>query len=598
MLRQINVDPVDTDPGIFRVISDTRDSEPTLESSEINSEMLSGPDVPESATETRRSSRSTFSIPPERYGFDAFSAEEFCVDDPKSWEDAMNSQLKNKWKDATDKEYNSLMRHNAWTLCELPAGRNVVSNRWVFRTKTDESGEACRFKARLVAKGFSQKYGTDYLETFAPVVRHDSIRCLISIAVNRGMLLHQFDVETAFLNGKLDETIFMKQPEGYIVEGKENLVCKLSCSLYGLKQSPRCWNFVLKDQLLDMGLNCSENDPCVYEGIIDSERVMLAVYVDDMILAATSENVIKHAHKLFLDRFDVKYIGPLRYFLGVRIVHHPNSILLVQDRYAENVVKKFRMDDSFPVSTPMEAGSVLVKRTEGDKEFDPFIYQSAIGCLLYLSNFTRPDLCFAVHKLAQFSKDPSEVHWKAVKRVLSYLKGTLKLGIKFEKECIGNIIVVFCDADFAGDLQDRKSTSGHVLFNGKCPISWLCQKQSITALSTAEAEYVSLCEAAKKIVWTRRLFTDLNCPQTEPTIVYEDNKAAIAISLASPGENPKVKHIALRYHYTRDCIENRVIKLEYCSSQEMTADIFTKPLPKDTFLRLRNSLGLCTINEI
>ena len=264
------------------------------------------------------------------------------------------------------------------------------------------------------------------------------LRTLISIAVNRGMLLHQFDVETDFLNGKLDEVIYMHQPPGYAVAGKENLVCRLNCSLYGLKQSPRCWNFVLNEQLLNMGFRCSENDPCIYEGTIDDESVLLAVYVDDMILAASSEKIIKRAHELFLDRFDIKHIGPLRYFLGVRVVHNSNSISLVQDKYADNILNRFNMRDCVPISTPMETGAVLLKRCADEKKFDSFIYQSAIGSLLYLSNFTRPDLCFSVHKLAQFLKDPSVTHWKALKRVLAHLKGTLNLGITlvpFRRRC-------------------------------------------------------------------------------------------------------------------------------------------------------------------
>ena len=451
------------------------------------------------------------------------------------------------------------------------------------------------YKARLVAKGFSQKYGTDYLETFAPVVRQDSVRTLISVAVNCGMLLHQFDVETAFLNGKLDEVIFMKQPPGFVVKGKENFVCRLNCSLYGLKQSPRCWNYVLNEQLMNMGLCCSENDPCIYVGAIDDQQVLLAIYVDDMIIAAPTENVIKRAHQLFRARFSVKHMGPLRYFLGVRVVHDVNKVILVQDVYAKQILQNFRMLDCVPVSTPMESGVVLLKRTPTDQKAIGPVYQSAIGCLLYLSNFTRPDLCFAVHKLAQFSRDPSETHWKALKRVLAYLKGTLNLGIAFQKEAPENVLVAFTDADFGGDLNDRKSTSGHVLFNGKCPISWLCQKQSITALSTAESEYVSLCEAAKKIVWMRRLFSDLTCEQSEPTVLFEDNKAAIALTSSCPGQNPKVKHISLRFHFTRQCIQDGDIVVKFCPSGDMIADIFTKPLPHETFVKFRKLLRLCNV---
>ena len=276
-----------------------------------------------------------------------------------------------------------------------------------------------RHKARLVAQGFSQKFGDEYDETFCPVVRFESVRTIIALAAQHGLKLHQMDVTTAFLNGELKEEIYMKQPEGFIAKGKEHLVCKLNRSIYGLKQSPRCWNSVLDDKLKKMGFVQTTGDPCIYVAE-EGEMFIIAVYVDDILLAGESDQRMNEVKKGLAKQFEMKDMGELHHFLGVKIVQKPDlkEIWIGQEAYTKSVLQKFGMESSKSVSTPVECGTKLVKPTEDSERVDQVRYQSAVGNLLYLSTKTRPDFAYAVSQLATFSAEPTKQHWTAVKRTM------------------------------------------------------------------------------------------------------------------------------------------------------------------------------------
>jgi len=239
---------------------------------------------------------------------------------------------------AAETEMQSLRQHNTWKLVEPPPGKKIIGNRMVFKVKLDENGLVERYKARLVAQGFSQVFGEDYNQVFAPVVRWESVRALISMATQFNMQIHQMDVNVAFLNGILKEDIYMKQPDGFVEKGKEHLVCKLERSIYGLKQSPRCWNEVLDEHLQSMGFQKSSADECIYTGKMNGDLVLLAVYVDDIIVASKKEQTINKTKEVFAKRFSVKDMGPLHYFLGVRIVQNQHGVWLGQDKYAREIL--------------------------------------------------------------------------------------------------------------------------------------------------------------------------------------------------------------------------------------------------------------------
>ena len=526
---------------------------------------------------------------PDRYG-EWVSVSEELGTEPVSYNDAMNSPECEAWKQAMRSEIESMKQNSVWNLVELPKDRTPVACKWVFKKKLDSNGEVVKFKARLVAKGYSQKYPEDYSETFSPVTRFDSVRTIVALAAQHDLHIQQMDVTSAFLNGELEEDIYMMQPEGFAVKGQKNLVCKLNKSIYGLKQSPRCWNQNLDAFLKELNFIQSKSDPCVYTRI-NGELMIIAIYVDDIVIAGKSVGQIDELKEKLKCKYKLSDLGDLKYFLGVKVDKLKNgSFFLSQEAFTRRILQTFRLADANPVKTPVDINVKLRASDEKSKLCDPVLYQSAIGSLLYLSGKTRPDVAFIVNKLARFCAKPSVEHMSAVKRVLRYIKGTINFGLLYSKQksddCVG-----YCDSDWAGDVEDRKSTSGYSFQLGGAAISWNSTKQSCVALSTAEAEYVALSHAAQEAAWLNHLLSDLKYSKRKPMVIYEDNTAAICIANDSQC-NKKTKHIDLRFHYIRDQIYQKKICLEYCKSEDMVADILTKGLSPDKFLKLRTLIGV------
>ena len=425
---------------------------------------------------------------------------------PTTHRSAMESSNSAKWEEACDSEINSLLKNKTWDLVQLPKGRKAIGCRWVFRVKENKDGEIERFKARLVAKGFSQKFGIDYEETFAPVAKFTSIRIVLSLAAKYDLIVHQMDVKTAFLNGELDEDIYMIQPEGYVEDSNPNLVCKLNRSLYGLKQSPRMWNKTIDEFMLKLGLKKCESDHCIYTKRDGEAMIFVALYVDDLVLASSSDKMLKTIKSALSDRFEMTDLGKLNFFLGMEIDQEPGKVSMRQTKFAKDVLTKFGMDNSNPVKTPQDPGLKLTKSMceDGCNHSDTMAnvpYRSAVGCLMYLMVGTRPDLAAAVGVLSQFAADPCPTHWQALKRVFRYIQGTKTYGIEFTVD--GDALQGYSDADWAGDTESRRSTSGYAfMMNGGC-ISWRSKKQRTVALSSTEAEYMALSEATQEAVWLR-----------------------------------------------------------------------------------------------
>ena len=490
--------------------------------------------------------------------------------EPKNYQEAMSTD-KVKWRAAMETEFVSLQKNEVWDLVRLPGGFKAIGSKWVFKTKVTPEGSIERHKARLVAQGFNQKYGMDYDETCSPVVRSESVRTVITLAAKKKLLVHQMDVTTAFLNGMLEEEVYMKQPEGFEQKGQEDLVCRLKKSIYGLKQSPRCWNAVLDQHLKSNNLKQSSADPCIYTST-EGETVIVAVYVDDILITTEKEKTMRKINKLISERFEVKDLGILNSFLGVQVKMTSEGIWIGQSGYTKRVLDKFEMAETKPVFTPVDVSQNL--NSESTDSVDKSFYQSAVGSLLYLLNWTRPDITFAVNNVARFTCNPTKEHWTAVKRVLRYLKGTIDYGITYTRDSKDNL-VGYCDADWAGDVNDRKSTSGYVFTLAGAPVSWRSKKQTCVALSTAEAEYVALASAAQEAVWLRELIHQLDGPSKEATIMYDDSQSAIAMT-KNPQFHGRSKHIAIKYHYIRGEVEKGTVRLVYCQTTDMLADILTK----------------------
>ena len=454
----------------------------------------------------------------------------------------MTSSNAKEWTAAAEAEYHSLIENNTWSLVKLPPGRSTVGCKWVFKTKHHSDGTVDRYKGRLVAKGFTQKSGIDYHYTFSPVVRHSSIRALLAYGLNHNMIIHQMDVVTAFLNGKLEEEIYMDQPEGFIKPGTENLVCKLHKSIYGLKQSPRCWNLALDVYLKSLNFVQSTADPCVYVKTTQSEKTIIAVYVDDLIIMSDTNKTLAEVKLALSDQFKMKDMGQLHHCLGLNIEQTESKILLDQQQYIEQIINRFGMQDAYTVTTPADSSVKLVKDDGISKPVDPVKYQEMVGSLIYAAVCTRPDIAQAVGEVSKYNAHPTEAHLTAVKRIIRYLKGTSHIKLTYQKSDNKNIIG-YSDANWAGDLDNRHSTSGNVFLMGGGAISWLSKRQNVVAASTAEAEYISLFHATQEAAWLQRLITDIdNNNGILPIQVMVDNQAAIAMS-KNASIKPRTKHI-------------------------------------------------------
>lgn len=483
-------------------------------------------------------------------------------------------------------EYDILQENKTWTLVDRPNDRNVLTNRWEFKTKIGQNNEIVKYKARLVACGYSQERGIDYEEVFAPVARYETIRTLLALCVNGEMHIHQMDVIAAYVQGQLHDELFIEQPELFIQSGEENKVCKLLKPLYGLKQFGREWYKELDGFIQKNGDKRNPVDPCVYVFGSGMNRVILIAYVDDLLLASKSIERLNVVKSMLKSKFKITDLGQLKNLLGINIQREGQTgkIRLSQKQYVEKLLKKFNMEDSKEVSTPMESSLKISKKmsstTEEEKsEMKNRPYRELVGGLIYLANATRPDIAFAAAVLSRFCSNPGRNHWFIAKRVLRYLKATLNYGITYVKD--SKNLIAYSDSDWAGDIDDRKSCSGNVLMLSGGPISWKSKKQCSVALSTMEAEYAALSEVSREIVYIKRLMIHMGFEMyvKSPINVFCDNQSAIELSKDAV-LHKRSKHIDISYHFTRELVDNKDILISYVQTNLMLADILTKALTK------------------
>ena len=515
-------------------------------------------------------------------------------DEPGSFKQALNGDDSFKWKEAMNDEFESLLKNKTWELVPRPSDQKVIGCRWVYKIKRGLDGSITRHKARLVARGYSQTEGIDYDEVFAPVAHSATIRTLLSFANSNDLEIHQLDVKTAFLHGVLDCDLYMEQPEGYEDNEHPDYVCKLNKCLYGLKQSAKCWNELLDKHFIETGYIKADADGCVYIKVESGSFVIMGVYVDDFI-PISNDTALMNAEKAALaDKFEVVDNGNIEYFLKMAVKRDRQSrtLTISQPNYIETILTKFAMLECKPVATPMDAKASFDKLSEGDERFDRTKYQQAIGCLTYLATHTRPDISASVGILSKFMSDPGPAHWSGVKRILRYLQGTRSYGLVFTGRD-DDTLLGFSDSDWAGDSVTRRSVSGYVFQLGRSTISWCSKRQQTVAKSSTEAEYVALSIATQEVIWLRRLLSDLCVDMSTPTEMMEDNRGAIDLS-KNPKNHGRTKHIDVSYHFTRERIASKEIKVSYVPSTENLADVMTKPLPRVPFERFRDELGVCS----
>lgn len=502
-------------------------------------------------------------------------------DDPQSYDEAMGRDDHKKWLAAMNDEIQALKKYEVYTLVDRPKC-NIVTNRWVLRIKRKPNGTIDRYRARLVARGFSQVYGLDYNETYAPVVNMVSVRMLFAYASIAQLEIGQFDVKTAFLYGDLEETIYMEQPEGFCED--KNKVCLLKKSLYGLKQAPRQWNKKFTEFLKNLNLVISTYDECIFYR--ENPLLIIAIYVDDGLVLARTKEEVEDTMKLLRQGFDINSVDPTS-FLGFQIHRGAGGeITLYQESYVNKTLHRFNMEDSKPVDSPV---TLSQPKEASDKALDAGTpYREAIGSLMYAVTTTRLDIAYAVGKLSRKVAEPTVADWVSVKRVLRYLNGCRELGLTYSKEANKGLIA-YCDADFAGDTDTHRSTTGAVVLFGGAPIHWKSQRQSLVTTGSTEAEYVGICSTTKDLIWIRNLAMELGILEQAPTMLYSDNTSAIRIATNKKSIH-RTRHMAVQFAYAREQVENKNIAIEHVKSDDQLADMLTKETTQVKFLKNRDLL--------
>jgi hypothetical protein len=507
---------------------------------------------------------------------------------PLTVEDALSGNDCDKWRIAMQDEMDSMKENEVFDLVPLPSNAKPIKSKWVFSYKLDTEGSVVSHKARWVAKGFSQRPSIDYDSVFSPVVRQESIRILLTIGCHQDLNMRHVDIKTAFLHGDIDKDIYVSQPSGY--DDHTGRVCKLKRSLYGLKQSPRLWNNKLKDFLHSCGLEGSNADPCVFS---NNSGLIIGVYVDDLLILSDSISQIDELVTRMNSVFKTKDLGEPSKLLGMSLVRNRankrlslSQLVLIQD-----ILDLNNMQNCKGAKEPLDHSQVLSISSHSEKVDESVVrrFRETIGKLNYLAQCTRPDLSVAVSILSRFFNNPGPEHLTALNHTLRYLSGTKNLVFNIcpaSSELIG-----YSDADWGRNVDTRKSVSGYCFLMGGSLVSWKSKGQPSVALSTMEAEYMALAYTSQELLWIRQLLRDLGQDPVDATTIHEDNQSCIHFA-NDPCYHGRAKHVDIKFNFVRDLIQKQTIRVVYCPTEAMVADMFTKPLTATKLANARIAVNL------
>jgi len=503
---------------------------------------------------------------------------------PASFADALNGPDAAKWTEAVNEELRAHRENNTWNVVERPKSGRTLSTRWVFSLKRDRAGNIERYKARLVARGFEQRLGIDVSDTYAPVPRIETIRTVLSLATINRYQIRQFDIETAFLNVKLTEDIYLVPPPGLGIPKSKCL--KLSKALYGLRQAPKAWNQALNEALESMGFKQLESDACVFKKL--DMPLYLLIYVDDGLVVGANEEMCDGVIRDLGKRFKTKRLSG-EIFLGIEIRKTEFGLELSQRRYIDDILSRFNMTESEP------SGTLFMDINSGTNVVDGPTkqpYRQAIGCLRHLAASTRPDIIFCVNTLAKFINDPKESHWLRVRQVLKYLKGTRDYSIRYFHDAVE--IKAYSDAFWGGDSDNCCSTTGLILTMGGGPVVYASHKQTEIALSSTEAEYIAGSEAAREVAWLTQLLSELDHSYDRPRL-FIDNESTIRL-INNQDAKGRNKHINLRYHFIRQQLKNNLLSIKHIPSESQPADLLIQALSESKIEHLLDQLRMTRSN--
>jgi hypothetical protein len=523
---------------------------------------------------------------------------------PQTVKEALSGEYAREWREAMHREFRSLIKNGTWRPESCPQGRNAIASKWVFKVKPNPDGSVASFKARLVIRGFTQRYGVDYLETFSPVAKATSIRTILALAALLRKKLRHVDFETAYLNGELEEAIWMMLPQDscFLFTGKhdeapKDFTVRLLKALYGLKQSGRLWNRKIDELLRRIGFERSVADPCIYVKKFDGgQSMILGLYVDDCLVAYDEECQMEEVLTQLGKVYALKDLGAPKQILGIQVESSEHGdVKIHQARYIDELLSRFGMTDCNTAPTPQPVGQYLTAdmcpTTAAERQkMQEVPYAELVGSLNWLATSARPDIAQTVSKLCRFVSNPGREHWAAAKHVLRYLKGTKAHGLLYKhggnKELVGHQ-----DSDWAGDRDTRRSTSGFAFTLADALVSWRSKLQTTVAFSSAKAEYMACCFATREAVWLRRLLNEVGLAMKGPTPLHQDNSGCVSLS-GNWRADQRTKHIDVQYHYVREQVEAKSVLVKRIATTEQVADALTKPLPRPKFEWCREHFGM------
>ena len=560
---------------------------------------------------------------------------------------------RDKWREAVEIELEMLRQFNVFSPpMPLPKGAKPLSSRWVFKRKRDHLGNVIKYKARLTPQGCYQHFGIDYADTYAPVARMATLRYVLALACLLNLKTSSCDFTNAFLNAELKEDVYVNAPPGS-APLPDGYVYKLQRALYGLKQSPREWNNTVNDFMIkECGFRQMKCEKCLYiKQHRDGTYMIVCMYVDDLVIAYSNRSMLDSFISQVKSKFKITQSDSLQKTLGFQIERtQDGGVFMHQQSYIKDVLKRFGMEDCNSTETPVDpyirlcksgtynsrtgvsstatqgestvANSYVAQAKKKQKTTETKIpYRELIGCLLWISMGTRPDVSYAVNQCARYSADPKPEHWTACLRVLRYLKGTSDYGLHYHKHhshYLGqtmekpkvniadlkqpfsytashypgdaNIhLLGYSDADYANNVDDRRSVTGYVFVFAGAPLTWNSMTQHSVALSTMEAEYFAVCKAVQEAIYLRMLFEESGMKVDSPMVIKEDNMSCISFT-KNPGEHGRTKHIDVRSCFVRQWVDYGELVLEPVPTKDQLADIFTKALDTRQFQFLRDHL--------
>jgi hypothetical protein len=557
------------------------------------------PDLPRGVTRSgkqREEGQAHLAIEEETLNYIALSA---VAENPTTIQEALAlpGEEGEAWEEARQAEWQNMLDHDVFGApAEPPQGTKVLRMGTAIKTSRRD-GEIKKRKVRIVAKGYSQIPGLHFNETYAPVMRWESFRLILALGAISGKKIRQFDVKSAYLHGTMKEEVWVEQPEGFEIPGKEHLALPLQRALYGTKQGGNEWRKTLYEFMtLNLRWICQDYDTAVFAKMWNDDTwAVVGFWVDDATSTGTERRLLE-LEDAFKERFEISSEGEAEWVLGANIQQNAKSksVVISQKEYIENIAAKFNVQNSKPLKSPLPQGIDFsaIGRHETDVESQDTAdlpYREIIGSLMFAATVSRPDIAYSVNKLAQYSNNPTPAQWNLAKRVLQYLYSTRDWGLHLG----GNQLCLhaYSDADFAADTDDRRSTGGYAVFLGSGAISWSSKKQTVVALSSTESEYIALSEVSREVLWTRHFLEEIDIVYDEPTTIFEDNQGTIAFATNQKSLR-RMKHIDVKFHFIRNLIEEGVIRLQYRRTTEMVADIFTKALPPSTHDQHARSLGV------